>query len=252
MKHPQNYLWLSVLTASILALTGCLTTRQTAAYKSADENTPFAPPTALTGVATNGNVVLHWQNHATAEGGVWIEYTTPGTEDYIKVDAFGSDSGETSFVHPNVATGTQFIYRLQPFFGRTTKPAGITTGTVLSTNEPVLMAGPIDPTNAPPTGPQYSLRSIATFTNAMPTELTTTLSSPTSVDVRWKDNASDEDGYLLEISAHADEAFVPCALLPASTTSFRKTELPSQTQCYFRVRAFFYTKPTDTVSATTP
>jgi len=251
MKNLRNYLWLPVIAASILAFTGCSTTRQPAADKPAADNMAFALPTALTALATNGNVVLHWQNHATAEGGVWIEYTTPGNDDYIQLDAFGSDSGETSFVHPDVATQTQFIYRLQPFFGRTTKPVGITTG-MASSNEPSLMMGPIDPTNAVPAGPQYSLRTLATFAEAAPTELTMTLSSPTSVDVRWKDHASDEDGYLLEVSARADEAFVPCALLPANTTSFRKTGLPPQTQCYFRVRAFFYGKPTDPVSVTIP
>jgi hypothetical protein len=98
---------------------------------------------------------------------------------------------------------------------------------------------------------QCSLRKITTFAMATPSDLTTTLSSPTSIDLRWRDHSLDEDGFLLEISASNGD-FVPCALLPPNTTSFRKTELPSETKCYFRIRSFFYGKPSEPVSAKIP
>jgi len=245
MKHPFNPRWLALPVALLLA--GCSTPDKMPAQHQA-----FATPTDLAANPTNGNnVIVRWHNSATADGGVWVEYTTPGDE-YIQLDAFPSDSGESSFVHPNVPPQTIFIYRLKPFFGRPTKPIAITTGTP-ATNDIALGAGPIDPTNnvAFDQHRKYSIRNVATFAEAMPSALVATLSSPTSVDLRWKDHASDEEGYLLEISADPTEAFVPCALLPPDTTSFRKTLLPPRVKCYFRVRAFFYGKPTQPVSVKT-
>ena len=100
--------------------------------------------------------------------------------------------------------------------------------------------------------PKYSIRKRQTFALATPTDLAANLSSPTSVDLHWKDHASAEDGYLLEVSRHPNREFVPCALLPARAASFRKTGLPPETKCYFRVRAFFYGKPSDQASVTIP
>jgi len=252
MKHLGHYFGPTIFAALIFSFAGCAGLNRN---RPAAPDTAFALPTELSAAATNGNnVIVRWKNNATAAGGVWVEYTTPGS-DYIQLDALDSDSGETSFLHPNVSPQTTLLYRLEPFFGEPTKSADITTGTASTIDDAAsLLMGPIDPTNtvAADRYQKYSIRKIATFHQAMPADLTTTLSSPTSVDVRWRDHSTDEDGYLLEISARPDEAFVPCALLPPDTTSFRKTRLPVQTTCYFRVRALFYGKPVGPVSVTTP
>jgi len=252
----NKILTLSFWSLSFATLACVLCGCSVAAHRSAgpaSRQAAFALPTELSATPTNGDIMVRWKNNAAAVGGVWIEYTTPGS-DYIQLDALDSDSGETSFLHPNVPPQTTLLYRLQPFFGEPTKSVGITTETVLSNHVSHLSMGPIDPTNSVASDrfQKYSLRTMATFSQAMPADLSTELSSPTSVDVRWKDHSTDEDGYLLEISAHPDEAFVPCALLPPDTTSFRKTELPPRTKCYFRVRAFFYGQPSDPVSAILP
>jgi len=234
--------------ALMIHLAGCSTS------KPASAKAAFASPGPLTATLTNGNNIwLHWKNNATAAGGVWVEYTQP---DYvwIKLDAFPSDENMTSFVHPDLAPQTVYIYHILPFFGQPTPPAEITTG-IASTNSTDLISGPIDSTNAIPSGervPKYSIRKMATFAMATPSDLTASLSSPTSVDLHWKDHASGEDGYFLEVSRHPDREFVPCALLPAKADSFRKTGLPPETKCYFRVRAFFYGKPSAQASVTIP
>lgn len=241
-----NYLWLTFLAALFLGF-GCST------INSDKKAASFVSPNQLTATLTNGNnVVLHWKNNATADGGNWVEYTQP-RYDWIKLDAFPSDENTTQFFHANLAPRTTFIYHLQPFFGRPTQTVEIITG-VVSNGTSIFAEGPIASTDGNPSGeknPKYSIRSQNTFAEAAPIDLTTTLSSPTSVDLNWHDRAVDADGYLLEISAHGNGDFVPCALLPPNATSFRKTGLPPQTECYFRVRAFFYGKPTDSVSVTT-
>jgi hypothetical protein len=252
MKRFKNYFWPAIFIA-LFSLAGCSTPERSQPVAASNPETSFTSPTGLTAALTNGNnVILRWKNTAMAEGGVWIEYTTPNYE-YIKLDAFASDDHVTSFLHENLASQTTFIYRLQPFFGRPTKPVEITTGA--GTNDPAnLAAGPITSTNDIDSGEKilkYSIRSVQTFARAVPTDLTATLSSPNSVDLHWRDHALDADGCLLEVSARADGDFVPCALLSSDATGFRKTGLPPQTKCYFRVRAFFYGNPSDTASVTT-
>ena len=221
-----------------------------------ETNSAFAVPTQLTATldcsSTNGcDATLHWQNHATADGGNWVEFATPGS-DFTKLEVYLSEANGTSFVHPRLAPQTQFIYHIQPFFGQATVPVAITTG-IANTNSADLEEGPIATTNAvADTTPKKSIRSLDTFAQAAPGDLTATLSSPTSVDLHWTDRASDEDGFLVEMGPQKDGRFYVCALLPPDTTSFRKIMLPENTAIYFRVRAFFYSKPSETVSVQTP
>ena len=251
MKQLPGNAGIALLFVWLWNFTGCSnsTPNRNPPSAAAPRDSAFATPGRLTAAVTNGNsVLLHWINPASVDGGVWIEYTT-SDYDYVKLDAFPSDSGVASFVHPNVAPHTRFIYRLLPFFGRPTAPVEITTGMAPADNAPDRLTGLIDRAHAAPPRKQYSLRTLATFAKAMPADLTATLSSPTSVDLQWQDHASDEDGFLLELSAREDGDFAPCALLPPNTTSFRKAGLPPQTKCYFRVRAFFYGPAGGPVSA---
>jgi len=229
-----------------LVFAGCSTTSKTG--DTADRH--FAAPDHLTAYYTNGDAVLHWQNHATADGGNWVEFSTPGSE-YTKLDIYLAEENGTNFVHPSIAPQTQFIYHILPFFGQATEAASVTTGPA-STNTTDLEEGPLPETNTVKTASTLSIRSAATFADAAPSGLTATLSSPTSVDLRWTDRASDEDGFLVEASLQPKGPFKVCALLPADTVSFRKIQLPAETTCYFRVRCFFYGKPSETASVITP
>jgi hypothetical protein len=250
MKQLGIGLWLAV---PVSLMIGCATPDSRTPADSAKESSAFAPPTQLTATMTNGDsVILHWKNNSTAEGGNWVEFATPGSE-FTKLTAFPSDAPNTSFIHPRVAPLTTFIYRVEPYFGRASRPVEITTG-VPTNNAPVLGEGPIASPGASVSGengPKLPLRTLQTFARAAPTDLTATLSSPTSVDLRWKDRASDEDGYFLEIGRRATGPFRLCALLPPDTSSFRIIHLPPATKCYFRVRAYFYGKPSDTASVNT-
>jgi hypothetical protein len=247
MKVFEKYFCLFFLAGLILEA-GCSTTN----FSSATDATAFSSPSRLTAALTNGDIVLHWKNNATAEGGNWVEFATPGSE-YVKLGVFLSDIERTSFLHARVAPQTTFIYHVQPFFGPATKPVEITTG-IATNGGPMLDEGPIVSTNevSGVNPPKFSIRSLQTFVRATPRELTATLSSPVSVDLHWKDCASDEDGYYLEVGERSNGSFQVCALLPPDTTSFRKIGLAPQTKYYFRVRAFFNGKPSDPVSVATP
>jgi hypothetical protein len=214
--------------------------------------TAFAPPADLTATLRNASDIdLRWRPSTTEPGGYWIEFATPGA-DFVKLGAVWPET--TTFRHAALAAETTFIYRIRPFFGRVSNLATITTGSAPAA-APSEVEGPLEePGSAPASGgpgPTKSIRSTLTIADAAPGDLATTLRSPTSVDLRWGDHATDEDGYLVEFSQDQRD-FKICALLPPNITSFRKAALPPNTKLYFRVRAFFYAEPSKLVSVTTP
>lgn len=221
---------------------------------SAQNPVPFAGPTGLTASYASPDIILTWKNNATETGGNIVEFNMNPKDEFFMLDFTPADV--TRFRHENVAPETSFNYRLHPFFGRVSELATITTGEVPEEGAPNSeLEGPLPaegPSTAVPAGQQSSIRTEATFTSATPAHLTAVQASPTSIDLRWEDRASDEDGYLLEISAGTPDDFKACALLPPDTTSFKKIFLEPETKCYFRVRAFFYGKPTDPVTVVTP
>jgi len=203
------------------------------------------PPGALAAVLVDHDTIdLTWTQRATEGGGAWIELATPG-DDFVKLDAVWP--GTTTYRHDSAAPGTTFLYRLRPFFGRVSNTARATTGR--ATSDAIADEGPLASVSGG-TG-TVPLRAHETIAAAAPGELTAALSSPTSVDLRWRDRAGDEDGYLVELSADGVN-FAICALLPADSTSFRKSHLPAETALIFRVRAFFYGEPSRQVAVTTP
>jgi hypothetical protein len=214
----------------------------------------FAAPADLTATLIDpSNVLLRWRPDARESIGYWIEFATPGA-DFVKLDAAWPRT-TTSFRHPDVAPGTTFIYRLVPFFGPVSNVVAVRTGPALRPAPPSAAEGPLEEPRgggrANDRRGQTSLRTTATIADAAPTGLAVKLASPSSVELRWEDRATDEDGYLVEL-AQGGRDFQVCALLPPDVTSFRKVALPPDTQLQFRVRAFFEGTPTPLVSVATP
>jgi hypothetical protein len=242
MKNRRNFFFLALGFAVGFALTG----------RSAETDkanvAAFASPSGLVArLADHSNIDLWWKYTATAPGGAWVEFTTPG-DDFVKLDAVWPDV--TTYHHPDVAPETRFVYRIHPFFGKPSKVVNVTTGHAAKPTEeegPLNESAKTNSTNA-----QKSIRAVSTFDEAAPGNVSVTLSQPTSAVLRWEDRASDEDGYLVEVSADPEKDFKICALLPPNTTSFRKVELPAEMKCYFRVRAFFYGECSNTASVSTP
>jgi hypothetical protein len=210
----------------------------------------FAPPTELTArLADASTIDLTWKHNATEAGGDWVEFSTPHA-DFVKLAPVWPDT--TTFRHSDVAADTTFLYRIVPFFGRVSNTTAVVTpaATVRAEHHaegPLAETGP----SAADTLPKQSMRTQATMAAAAPIDLTSVLSTPASVELRWRDRARDEDGYLVEVSTDAQH-FGICALLPKDTTSFRKIALLSRTTYYFRVRAFVYGAPSKICAVSTP
>jgi hypothetical protein len=228
------------------------------ANKSRDDATAFSAPTGLTVSLTDSqrsnlkNVDLSWKNTATFPSGNFVEVDFNGKNNFTILAILESDI--TTFRHPDLVPDTSFTYRLHPFYGRPSNVATVTTGDAPPKGfVPKEMDGPLE-TNDIESAAEVakSLKKIATEGEAAPTDLTATLIEPTRVVLKWKDRAADEDGYLVEGSAHENGPYRVMALLPPDTTSFRQSGLPAHTQCYLRVRAFFYGEFSNLAYAKTP
>jgi hypothetical protein len=72
-----------------------------------------------------------------------------------------------------------------------------------------------------------------------PTDLVATLVDPLNIDLKWKDNATNEAGYFVEYSPDANNEYMIIEALPANTTTYRHANLLPETRFVFRVRPFF-------------
>jgi hypothetical protein len=213
----------------------------------------FAPPRHFTATLQDPLTVdLKWENASPHTDGYFVEYQNPGDDSFVILDITRRDA--TTFRHPDLAPETKFIYRVRPYFGKPSEVLTVTTGQAPPPGTPNREEeGPVEEaarTSAPDKAGK-SIRALATIAEAAPAGFAASLSSPTSVILRWKDNASDEDGFLVECAVDPNQTFRICALLPPNTASFRKIMLPGDTKCSFRVRAFFYGEPTPLVHVTT-
>jgi hypothetical protein len=215
---------------------------------------PFAAPDPPAATLIDRRTIdVTWKHNASAPGGYWVEFATPGS-DFVKLEV--AWAFRPSFRHSDLAPATRFIYRVVPFFGRPSNVAIVSTpayrpGEALSLPEGPLADGEGVDTSLGATTAKHSLREASTFVAAAPAVLSASLGSSSSAELRWEDRATDEDGYLVEVSEHG-RAFTVCALLAPNTTSFRKSGLPSDSQVYFRVRAFFQGPPSKLAELTTP
>lgn len=78
---------------------------------------------------------------------------------------------------------------------------------------------------------------------AQPTQMTATAVAAHQIDLTWKDNASDEEGFLLQRYS-ADSGWTNQATLAADTTTYSDTSIATETNYCYRVTAFKGTQQT--------
>jgi hypothetical protein len=194
------------------------------------------------------HVDLQWTYNATAPGGAFVEVKLGPDEDFTMLDAVWA--GMSTYRHPDVAPDTRFLYRIHSFFGRPSDPVVVDTGKKGAADQDQA-EGPLDDSGGAP--PRTSGNRQTSFApETAPGGLTAQLSSGTGVELHWRDRATGEDGYLVELSEGASKAYRIGALLPPDSTSFRKTALPERTRCTFRVRAYFYGPSSNLAEVLTP
>lgn len=207
---------------------------------------PFAAPTDLTATLVDPiNIDLKWKDNATDEAGYFVEYSPEANNEFVIIAALPPNT--TTFRHPRLLPHTRFVYRVVPFFGGASNVASITTGRQ-GPQQPPHPGNPIPETAS---GSKASLHSILTEAQAAPTDLTATLIPPAGVSLKWRNHASDADGYLVEIKPEWGSDFKVSVFLKADATALTTYGFPFETKFSFRVRAFFYGKPSNLAEQTT-
>jgi len=206
------------------------------------------------------DVALEWKDTSPVVASHTIEYATDPKGPYI-ILSFCPPS-QTTYKHPNLMPQTTFYYRVRALYGSTTNQVDLTLPGHLSdeayhkafydTPEDYSWAGPkILPDNAPVA--KKSLRDPATAAEAAPTGLKATFVPATvsGIQLTWTNHSSDEDGFLLEEKTDISPDFKIVALIQPKINAFGWAIKPPERKVSFRIRAFYYSTPSNLEKRTT-
>jgi hypothetical protein len=196
------------------------------------------------------DIKLKWNDTGSDVVGHTIEWGTESNGEYVVV-AF-APSHVDSFVHSDVVPVTTCYYRVRPYFGPASAPVEITTGMPnqqINTPDPTWAEPRILPTSGTLT--RNSIRTPATIAAAAPMDLKARLVTPTGIQLTWVDQATDEEGYMVEVKMDGMPDFAICAIVDPNVNSFGIALVPPETTAWFRVRPFYYGRSSNIASQTT-
>jgi len=165
-----------------------------------------ATPSSLTATAVSSSQInLTWADNSGNEDGFAIERSTDGTS-FAQVSTVGANT--TGFSDSKLSASTTYYYRARAF-----NSAG----------------------NSDYSDPASAMTTAAT--PAAPTSLTATAVSNTRIDLKWTDNSSNEEKFIIERSANETFSVVVSFERTKDVTSFQDTGLTKSTKYFYRVRA---------------
>jgi hypothetical protein len=217
-------------------------------------------PVHLTGKLSAPNeVALEWKDSTPNVAGHTVEFTTEASPEFIILGFLPPN--ENKFTHSRLAPTTTYSYRVRAFYGPVSNAVTVTLPKELTDAEyAAKFAVPEDYSWA---GPQtiepksevkmHSIREVKTADQGAPTDLKADLVKTTvsAFKLTWTDHASDADGYVLETAAEGSSDFKVCAVMDPHINSFGFAFSPPVRSGQFRVRAFYYSKPSNVVEQRT-
>jgi hypothetical protein len=197
------------------------------------------------------NIQVNWRDPQQNVAGHIVEWCTAPQGRYI-ILAFLLP-GVNSFVHPNLMPQTRCCYRVRPYFGPASNEVQVTTGKRLP-NQKIKVADATwwQQKIIPPATPvkTVSIKDPATAADGAPTDLKAELVTPTGIHFTWTDHAGDEDGFMLEIKPAKAPDYHICAIIKPNVNSYGYGLVPPETTVSFRVRAYYYGKPSNIAGLT--
>jgi hypothetical protein len=205
------------------------------------------------------DVALSWQDMSKISAGHIIEFATAEDGPYTPLGFWPAN--ETSYTHPRLIPDTTFFYRARPYVGPASAPADISLPAELSDAEyAARYAKPEDYSwGAPERIPaqivadRKSIRDAHTAAAAAPTGLKAVIAPQTvsGVHLTWVNHDSDAEGYLIEMKSGNDSEYKVCAVVEPKINSFGWSLCPPERKASFRVRAYYFGKPSNLVSEKT-
>ena len=266
MESPARIvsLTLSAVTAVVLALSGCGSPPSTVDGPAVDGGSSATSGSAIhlaARLTSPTDVALSWTATDTGEAGHTVEYATgaggqPGDGQFVVLQFL--PPAETSFTHPDLIPETTFSYRVRPYYG----PASTPVQVELPPGDYDETAHEYDPDWAAPTvrpqppAARVTIRAAGrpasgTPTPGAPTDLRAAVRDANGIAFTWTDNASDEDGYLLEVKPAGAADFNVAAVLDRDVNAYGLVTLPTEKHASYRVRAFYLGPPSNVVHETT-
>jgi hypothetical protein len=236
-----------------------------AALYATDNISPAPQPASaiqLTARMINSrDVMLDWTDRANDAAGHIVEYINHPTDSWVILGFF--PPAQHTFIHPRLAPGTPYSYRVRPFHGPASTPIEVTIAQGLSDKAYAdAYALPEDYSWAPPqkTTPagagliaRKSIRDPRTAKDAGPTNLVAQVIKTTvsGFKLTWTDHATDEEGFLIErVDSPTD--FTVCAVVEPDVNAFGWALEPPVRKGVFRVRAYYYGASSSVASMVTP
>jgi hypothetical protein len=205
---------------------------------------------ALTACSAAAQPPAGTQLSATMTSPVDIRLTWTGTDPAAagRIIEFATDAGgpwttlqfmpvrQNSYTHPSLMPQTSFYYRLRPYYGPASGTVSVTVPGGDAGNDNKDWPAPATRPGGPAT--THSIR--AGDPAAAPTGLKAKVLQSNGIQLTWTDNASDEDGYLVEDEPAGAADYAVVAVLDKDINSFALITLPDEKQASYRVRAFYY------------
>lgn len=187
------------------------------------------------------DVTLHWRPEAGSAGQV-VEYANTWDGDYTILE-FATPAKNT-YEHPDLIPETEFYYRVRPYTG----PASATVDVTLPPGDEVPEIEGPDWTAPVKTG---GAGAPVASPEAAAAELKAEVKHANGILFTWRDRASDEDGYLIEVRPAGAADYRVAVQLDPDTTSYGVITLPDEKTATYRVRAFRFGSPSNLAHQTT-
>ncbi|GAA3600127.1 fibronectin type III domain-containing protein [Kribbella ginsengisoli] len=222
---------LATAVALLAALTGCASqaTGQPAGTRAAK---PVAPELTAT-LDTPTDITLSWSGGPAESTSTIVEFATEPDGRYTILDFV--TAGQHRYKHPDLIPRTPFYYRVTPVLGPVSSPVEVKLPAA-TTYRAARASADIG-----------SVRSGA----GTPTEVAARSIGTDGVRVSWTDNATDEDGYLLEIKPANQAQYRVAGFIDPNSTVTDLTTLPSERVAAYRIRAFYRGAPSNLAHQTT-
>jgi len=169
-----------------------------------------APTNLTTSTVGDSDIELKWIDNAIDETGfeIWRCIDGTGSLDWTLYATVGQNVQR--FRDTNVQPGIQYSYKVRAY----------SVGGAYSaySNTSSIGIGILNP----------------------PTDLKFEIVSDTKITLTWKDNSSDETGFIVERKVGEDGVWTEVTTLSANTTSYTYSGLNAYTQYFFRIKAYSY------------
>ena len=221
----------------------------------------------LTGRLTSPtDVALSWTATDTSEAGHTVEYATgaggqAGDGQFVVLQFLSP--AQMSFTHPDLIPETTFSYRVRPYYGPASTPVQVDLppgdyDENAHENDPDWAAPAVRPQPSAARAPIRTAgrpasraRASGAPASGAPTDLRAAVRDANGISFAWTDNASDEDGYLLEVKPAGAVDFNVAAVLDRDVNAYGLVTLATEKHASYRVRAFYFGPPSNVVHETT-